>query len=252
MGYHGGDGADPTSAYGDPDGMETVDAWNCSPDCVVARLDKQAGERKSGALTRSETARAEAGKHGIYGQYKGKPDGKYFAASEGGASRFFYQADWSHEVAERIAGADPVRYCPKAARKERANGLDDFYWRKDKVAPIGFVRIGRDEWEELGRKEERIKEETGKRVSLRAQGNIHPTCKPISLCKWLATLLLPPSQYAPRRILVPFCGTMGEGIGALLAGWEEIIGIDSEQDYCDIGEVRLEHWLNRPKQLELP
>ena len=37
--------------------------------------------------------------------------------------------------------------------------------------------------------------------------NSHPTIKPLSLCTWLAKLLLPPAAYAPRRLLVPFCGT---------------------------------------------
>jgi len=142
-----------------------------------------------------------------------------------------------------------VRYCPKAARKERANGLDDFYWRKDKKTPIGFVRIDKDEWEALGLEEERIHKETGKRVSLRAKGNIHSTVKPVNLCKHLATLLSPPKEYAPRRLLIPFCGTMSEGIGALLSGgFEEIVGIDSEQDYVDISEARMKFWQTKMEE----
>lgn len=75
--------------------------------------------------------------------------------------------------------------------------------------------------------------------------NKHPTLKPIDLAKYLATLLLPPEEYAPRRILVPFSGVASEMIGAGLAGWEQIVGIenDTKNGYINIAEERLEHWL---------
>ena len=75
--------------------------------------------------------------------------------------------------------------------------------------------------------------------------------KPLALAQWLATLLLPPEEYAPRRMVIPFCGTLSEGIGALVAGWDEIVAIDSDRESCDIGEARLAHWLQKPHQLEL-
>ena len=42
----------------------------------------------------------------------------------------------------------------------------------------------------------------------------------------------------------PFCGSGSEMIGALLAGWDEAIGIenDTEQGYIDIAEARLAYW----------
>lgn len=75
--------------------------------------------------------------------------------------------------------------------------------------------------------------------------NIHPTLKPIELCKYLATLLLPPDKYAPRRLFIPFSGVGSEMIGAGLAGWEQVCGVefDKENGYVDIAEKRLEHWL---------
>ena len=97
----------------------------------------------------------------------------------GNASRFFYTADWSLDVAEQLAQADPVRYCAKASRAERDSGLEN--------------------------------------------RNNHPCLKPISLCTWLATLLLPPAAYAPRRLLVPFSGTSSE-YGGLRAGFEMVFG----------------------------
>ena len=72
--------------------------------------------------------------------------------------------------------------------------------------------------------------------------NNHPTIKPISLCTWLAALLLPPAAYAPRRLLVPFCGTGSEMIGGVLAGFEKVLGIDDSAQYCEIATKRLEWW----------
>jgi hypothetical protein len=72
--------------------------------------------------------------------------------------------------------------------------------------------------------------------------NDHPTVKPIALCQWLATLLLPPRAYAPRRLLVPFCGTGSEMIGGVLAGWEEILGIEQDPATVALGTRRLTWW----------
>jgi len=31
-------------------------------------------------------------------------------------------------------------------------------------------------------------------------------------------------------------------IGACLAGWEHVVGIELEAEYCEIAEARLKHW----------
>ena len=72
--------------------------------------------------------------------------------------------------------------------------------------------------------------------------NVHPTVKSVSLCVWLASLLLPPDSVKPRRILVPFAGSGSEMIGALLAGWDEVIGIEQDAAYVTIAEARLTWW----------
>lgn len=79
--------------------------------------------------------------------------------------------------------------------------------------------------------------------------NVHPTLKPIDLCRYLATLLLPPAEYAPRRLFILFSGVGSEMIGAGLAGWEQICGVefDTENGYVDIAEKRLQHWLGEKK-----
>lgn len=80
---------------------------------------------------------------------------------------------------------------------------------------------------------------------------IHPTVKPLKLAEYLARLLLPPAEYAPRRILVPFAGVASEMIGAALAGWEDVVGIEREAEYAKIGRARLAHWLRQPALMEV-
>jgi hypothetical protein len=66
--------------------------------------------------------------------------------------------------------------------------------------------------------------------------------KPLKLSKYLAQLLLPPSAYAPRRLLVPFAGVASEVIGGMMAGFEDIVGIEREQEYCTIANKRIAYW----------
>lgn len=79
----------------------------------------------------------------------------------------------------------------------------------------------------------------------------HPTLKPISLNAHLASLLLPPEAYKPRRILVPFAGVASEMIGCFQAGWDCVIGVELEDEYVAIGRQRLEYWLSQGVQLQL-
>jgi DNA modification methylase len=71
------------------------------------------------------------------------------------------------------------------------------------------------------------------------RGNEHPTLKPLKLCEYLARLILPPARGKPRKLLVPYCGSGSEMIGALMAGWDQVIGIERDQRYVEIAEKRL-------------
>jgi DNA modification methylase len=70
----------------------------------------------------------------------------------------------------------------------------------------------------------------------------HPTHKPIRMAEYLATLLLPPELDEPRRLLVPFAGSGSEMIGALLAGWDDVTGIEREAEYVAIARARVGRW----------
>lgn len=141
----------------------------------------------------------------------------------GGASRMFHQTNWSYEILEQLETADPLKYEPKVSTTEREAGLDSLpLSTRNRVNSGGY--------------------ENDPKFAPTKMKNHHPTLKPISLTKYLATLLLPPDAYAPRRLLIPFAGTGSEMIGALLAGWDEVTGIEKGEEYHKIGLKRLEWW----------
>ena len=109
--------------YAGPDGPETMEDWICADGCAVAALNAQAGPRKSGYMKPGQQRQASLGKGGYH---DGMPDeatasGTY--GDKGPTSRYFFNADWHHEVAEQIAGANPVFYQAKAGTREKEAGL---------------------------------------------------------------------------------------------------------------------------------
>ena len=82
-----------------------------------------------------------------------------------------------------------------------------------------------------------------------SQTNHHPTVKPLSLTKYLATLIKPPTG---GRLLVPFSGSGSEMIGALQAGWEYVEGVELTEEYIPIAEARIKYWQNIPQTSSKP
>lgn len=73
-------------------------------------------------------------------------------------------------------------------------------------------------------------------------GNGHPCVKPLDLCRYLAALILP--NTGRSRLLVPFSGSGSEVIGALMAGWSEVVGVETDSEYVDLSRKRLAHHFN--------
>jgi site-specific DNA-methyltransferase (adenine-specific) len=128
-------------------------------------------------------------------------------------------------------------YCAKPVRRERDAGLDDM---------PDVERFTRSSADMIGISGDRTGDGKKKPIPVGKSTvkNPHPTVKPIKLNTYLAKLFLPPEEYNPRRILVPFSGSGSEMIGALLADWDEVLGIEIDQDNCAIAEKRLEYWIN--------
>lgn len=165
--------------------------------------------------------------------------------SNPGSSRFFPQL---------VADA-PFTYQGKASQEEKQAGTHSIYWKK---IESGYKAIPFVEWVELGEEERRVQKETGKLDSLRGQGNLHPTVKPISLMLWLLKLVTPPGG----RALDCFLGSGTTACAALMGGFQ-CTGIEKDPTYftvsqarLDYTKVRLETQKRAPKQqnlgLEIP
>jgi site-specific DNA-methyltransferase (adenine-specific) len=136
---------------------------------------------------------------------------------------------------EQSSGASRFFYCPKAAKKDRNEGLEQFEDRPSQLNSGG-----------IGRKisvEKRL-EENGENAP--TMKNNHPTVKPVLLMKYLINLITPPNG----TTLDPFMGSGSTGKAAVRCG-VNFIGIEKEQEYMDIASARIQHEQNKPLQTKL-
>lgn len=119
-------------------------------------------------------------------------------------------------------------YCPKPSRAEKNAGLEDFPAKRK--CHLQTANGTGQRWDGMthGFPDTHVP-------------NHHPTVKPISLTTYLAKLILPPARYTPRKLLVPFCGSGSEIIGAQCAGWDSVVGIDNNAEYLEIARARIAH-----------
>lgn len=200
-----------------------------------ALLDAQSGEVQRGSFRRnSEVDRNAISTTAHNPRNPNRTDSVCDYGDSGGASRMFFQSDWQYEILEQLENADPLKYEPKVSTAEREAGLDSLplqtrHRMRPDADPEKLTGLNSDP-----------------KFAPTKMKNNHPTLKPISLTKYLATLILPPDAYAPRRLLVPFSGSGSEMIGAILAGFEEVVGIDSNPNYHEISKARLAWWSQWP------
>jgi site-specific DNA-methyltransferase (adenine-specific) len=177
----------------------------CHPECHVRVMGEQSGI-DSGVFSKQTRKRKgfmlSGSENNI--QEANAPDNY---GDTGTAARFFYQA--------------------KAAKWERGAGLGDMPLKQSASMQGNLI-----DGQRLSGKGEPIK------TPMRR--NPHPTVKPIQLIEQLATLLKPP--IADSRILIPFSGSGSEMIGAYLAGWQTITGIEMTSEYIPIARARLAWW----------
>lgn len=173
---------------------------------AAAALDEQSGQLPSGlAVNRNRSGTAP---NKVYGKRRAPTVDAGFGDS-GGASRFFYVA--------------------KASRAERELGCDDL--------PLRSAAEVTDSQEDSARLDS---PRTGAGRTSGAR-NHHPTVKPIAFDEWLASLPLPPAgrPHGPRRIFIPYAGSGSEMIGALRAGWDEVIGVERDAEFIEILRARV-------------
>ena len=126
--------------------------------------------------------------------------------------------DGSEEVLEVFEESSKFFYCAKASKAERNMGLDDY---EEKQVTDGTMRSNQETARTFGANSAKRK-------------NYHPTVKPIKLMEYLVRLVTPKEGI----VLEPFAGSGTTLIACKQQGFN-YIGIEREQEYCDIAEARL-------------
>lgn len=123
----------------------------------------------------------------------------------------------TEKINELSGGASRFFYCAKTSRKERNMGLDNI--------PEQITDNGRKK-----------KIDNPYLRGKTPRHNNHPTVKPLALMKYLCILLKMPGQN--QIILDPFMGSGTTGMACKSLGIN-YIGIEKEQEYCDISIKRI-------------
>ena len=119
-------------------------------------------------------------------------------------------------------------YCAKASRAERNAGLEGM--------PEQASRRYGDQAQ--GPLPQQTPQST---VSMQ---NIHPTVKPVALCRWLVRMVTPPGGI----VLDPFTGSGTTGVAAVAEGFQ-FIGIEQDAEYVEIAQRRITHAASQARQL---
>jgi len=133
--------------------------------------------------------------------------------------------DGSEEVTDLLGSAARFFYCAKASKRDRDEGCEGMVERE---APKNGSGLGRE------CSLQRRLNETGD-DAIRLHNN-HPTVKPTDLMRYLCRLVTPPDG----TVLDPFMGSGSTGKAAVLEGFR-FIGIEREEEYCEIAKARIKH-----------
>ncbi|NIT79741.1 MAG: site-specific DNA-methyltransferase [Anaerolineae bacterium] len=190
----------------------------CADHCPVKLLDGQSGELHSGARDGKRKDHSSFGLPKTSGDgfcEKARDTGRFYGASSGGASRFFY--------------------CAKPDRGERDLGCGHLPWR------TGGELTGRQEGSAgLANPRAGAGRTSGGR-------NLHPTCKSLRLMRWLCRLITPPGGL----VLDPFTGSGSTGAAALAEGFR-FLGMELSPEYAEIARARLSYVAAHPDQVPEP
>lgn len=200
---------------------EQIDMKGRFPANII--LDEEAGKLldKQSGITQSAKQPTKPRKQGFKSEYVGgdletREELKSVEyGDKGGASRFFYVA--------------------KVSSKERNFGCEELEDKK-------FVL--NESIKDQSRLEGGVENDLGwNRQKIRK--NTHPTLKPIELMKYLVKLVSKEGQ----TILDPFAGSGSTGIAVELLG-RNFIGIEMNEEYCDIAERRITAWREKENATE--
>ncbi len=226
--YHGFGSTLTTNGFGDAEGNETVETWDCTDDCPIRHLDAQGSAMGShGAGRARDVIAGDEYAATSFDMGGPRPMGRY--GDNGGVSRFFNRFAYGPEDydADGLPYDAPFLYQAKAGRSERELGCEalpartgaEAVERKEGSAGTANPRAG------AGR--------TAKQVR-----NHHPTVKPVALMRWCVRLVTPPGGV----VLDPFTGSGTTGVAAIAEGVSALlIELDEDGTYVPIINARTAH-----------
>jgi len=186
----------------------------CDTD-VAAKLDEQSGISKGSDAIRVRTKTSDS---------FGMPNNATPEYDDvGGCSKILHKCDYQKEE------VDLYFYAPKVSKSERNAGCEELDDQHFSMRP--FAEQGAD------------KSVMKNRLNSKEGKNNHPTLKPISLSFRILTLFKTPN---PQKIAYTFAGVQSEVIGGFKAGFTDFSGCELNAEYVDIGNVRFEHWKDKP------
>ena len=118
-------------------------------------------------------------------------------------------------------------YCAKASKRDRDEGCEGFEEREARHT----YGEGMNSASKI-----RTEEQSINGVNRDLRRNNHPTVKPTDLMRYLCRLVTPPDG----TVLDPFMGSGSTGKAAVLEGLR-FIGIEREEEYCEIAKARIKH-----------
>lgn len=124
-------------------------------------------------------------------------------------------------------------YCAKASKRDRDEGLDDFFWYKTNQNSK-WQRISKKEYFRLKDENDVAEKDGEKPKHIINTGSVHETVKATPLMQYLCRLITPPGG----TVVDPFMGSGSTGKAAILEGFG-FYGIENEKDYFDMAEARI-------------
>jgi hypothetical protein len=208
---------------------------------TAERLDEQSGVSKSNGHFNSKVNMV--GKTLYEGGFKDFEQEDRVFSDVGGCSKILHKCDYEN------GEMDLYVYAPKVSKNERNAGCEEL---EDKAGGIANdsgrsyktkCSICEKEIRKDGRKNACECETPQEYYPEVSQKNNHPTLKPISLSYRVLKLFKTPN---PQKIVYPFAGVQSEVIGGYKAGFIDFSGCELNAEYVDIGNVRFEHWKDKP------
>jgi site-specific DNA-methyltransferase (adenine-specific) len=121
-------------------------------------------------------------------------------------------------------------YCPKASKKDRDEGLENF---EEAQTTDGNIRSNSETARTFG-------------ANSVLRKNVHPTVKPTELMRYLCRLVTPKGGV----VLDPFMGSGSTGKASIMSGFK-FVGIELNEEYFDIACARVEAAQKEWNQIDL-